>query len=610
MQTCALIYLAATTKGTKSMGKSQKAARKRARKKEARRNRAKKTAESSDDELISAAAAWADVPQPVTKKQRTTTRQRVPPPFPKIFQSPSRGFLRDEEPYRTSFQGALDTAYEGCVFDGPDTFDEPSIQSALLQMDKEGLFRTDVTQPAGLGGKCVKTYVTRCLLGDEGTTYKYLGLRMFSHPWITPTQSTSINKVQSPIQTMWKLNHTLTDQTKKHLKALEQKRLKRKEAAPVTNGRPGFHVTLVNKMKASPRLKEEPMYGTKKCSVSWHADSSLEHYSTIAAYHTIVHGDQTNNDDDGDWSIALRVTHNAEGPKAKRLSDITVDPSSPPVAVTLPSGSAYYLLDDHNHHHQHAVLAPEDSSHSVRFSSTHRLLREGHNVEHILERCQTVCANFHRNGPKRWRAEQVLLNDIEFEWLRQFFIQGSENKMLLWGYWEGPIRRLCRYWELLENRTRQVLLTLRYASEAHCGLSGTGAVDLREKRTKALATIKEILGNRSPKSIYDRLSAMLRERSTKRALWLERERDPVFKRMPSGCRPLTKHFVFGRATKDHQYFACSELPDHEGLADLANHVKTWGVCYENQNPRQLPQCDFEDSHAITNAFKFISYGTT
>eukprot|EP00953_Heterococcus_sp_UTEX-ZZ885_P039186 20098-Heterococcus_DN1.PRE.5 len=32
-------------------------------------------------------------------------------------------------------------------------------------------------------------------------------------------------------------------------------------------------------------LKAEPLFSRDKCSVSWHADSCLEHYSTIAVYH-------------------------------------------------------------------------------------------------------------------------------------------------------------------------------------------------------------------------------------------------------------------------------------------------------------------------------------
>lgn len=44
-------------------------------------------------------------------------------------------------------------------------------------LEEGGIFRADVTQPFGLGTKCAVTYVTRTLVGEPGTTYKYLGLR-------------------------------------------------------------------------------------------------------------------------------------------------------------------------------------------------------------------------------------------------------------------------------------------------------------------------------------------------------------------------------------------------------------------------------------------------
>jgi hypothetical protein len=157
------------------MGKrNKKSAKKRARKEEG-------SSSDGDDDLLAAAAAWADQEEQkeeeassAPKKKRITTSPRLPPlppPFPTSLHSnlPSRGFLRDEEPYRKAFDAALETAYEGCVWDEPDTFDEPKIQSAFESMSEAGLFRTDVTQPAGLRGNCVKTFVTRCLLGDEGT---------------------------------------------------------------------------------------------------------------------------------------------------------------------------------------------------------------------------------------------------------------------------------------------------------------------------------------------------------------------------------------------------------------------------------------------------------
>ena len=384
-------------------------------------------------------------------EQPTEDHLFLPPAFPrtKDLLMPTTGFLRNEGICTKAFQVALDTTYEGFAYDTSSSeqgdgeiFPHTEIQKSLLVMDGAGLFRADVTQPFGLGTKCAKTYVTRCLLGDEGTTYKYLGLRMFSHPWNGNVLYG--NKVlKEAIGAIAKLNETLTDRAKAHLKDLEQKRLRRGICPPVIKGRVAFDVALINKMQSTSELKLEPMFHNERCSVSWHADSSLEHYSTIAVYHTIT-GQQNKKDarvndstssGDCDWSVALRVVHNAEGPAASRRgADISssIAAENPPIAISLSSGSAYYMLDDHNHHHQHAVIAPKEGNPGVRFSSTHRLLREGHTVQFIIGRCAAACANFHRKGPKLWRSEQLLLLEIEFEWLRQFYIQGEEHKTLLW----------------------------------------------------------------------------------------------------------------------------------------------------------------------------------
>jgi alpha-ketoglutarate-dependent dioxygenase FTO len=147
-----------------------------------------------------------------------------------------------------------------------------------------------------------------------------------------------------------------------------------------------FDIALINRMENSSNLKQEPSLGEGKCSVSWHADSSLEHYSTIAVYHSLDQPPTA----DGARSVALRVAPHSEGPTASRRgTDIesSIATETPPIAVSLPSGSVYYLLVDFNHHHQHAVLAEGDAG--VRFSSTHRLLHDSHNVSYILERCKT-----------------------------------------------------------------------------------------------------------------------------------------------------------------------------------------------------------------------------
>jgi alpha-ketoglutarate-dependent dioxygenase FTO len=327
--------------------------------------------------------------------------------------------LRNEPPYEESFQAALDTAYEGFVVDLPSStkeFRHDAIQNALDIMDEQGLFRTDVTQPFGLGTKCAKTYVTRCLLGDQGTTYKYLGLRMFAHPWDNH-KKTSSDSLEDAVDTIRQLNTTLTERTTHHLSELDKR--KRRRGGERTRGRAGFDISLINRMQNTADLKQEPSMGKEKCTVSWHADSSLEHYSTIAVYHTVTRPG---------WFVALRVAHHSEGPEAaRRGTDITPVVGTPPLAVSPPSGSAYYLLDDFNHHHQHAVLAGE----GIRFSSTHRLLRESHNVNCILERCKKVCSMFHKKG-KIWRSEQLLLTELESEWIRQFYIQGQQHYDLLW----------------------------------------------------------------------------------------------------------------------------------------------------------------------------------
>lgn len=549
-----------------------------------------------EDELLAVAAAWASSDHHPTETSSQKMRRngtpsarnrsnkqvvhRKPPPFPKELPVPKDGFLKNEQPYQKSFQAAMDTAYEGCVWDGPSE-QESELQRALSTMDGYGLFRTDVTQPAGLGSKLVPSYVTRCLLGEEGTTYRYLGLRMFSHPWNGSghTHKNQTN-LKNALQSFGALNERLTKQSKEHLRQLELKRQERNEKVAAIQGRAGFDITLINKMTVHKKLRDEPMYKSNKYSVGWHADSSLEHFSTIAVYQTILNQSPS----DGDWSVALRVTHDAEGPRGKRLGDITVEEDSPPIQIELPSGSTYYLLDDFNHHHQHAVLAPSNqSSTSIRFSSTHRLLRKGHNVRDIIDRCKTVCDNVHKHGIKRWRSEQLLLTELENEWLRQFFIQGPFHKEIHWGYWKAPIKELFKYWEKLEARTYQILLLLKNACLERCG-------ETNERSKEALATIEQLRGHRNPReAIYDSLASLLSDRAKSRDLWAKRERDPIFKRLAPDCHPILFPVAYGGKRSVDTEMATSVMRDGTPpyLSELASNVKAWGFAYETCSSKGL-----------------------
>ena len=80
----------------------------------------------------------------------------------------------------------LASSYEGFVTVPSENFDEKFheiFESSLAGLDAFGAFQFDITQPAGLGTKLAQTLVTRCLVGEAGVTYKYLGIRMFSIPW-------------------------------------------------------------------------------------------------------------------------------------------------------------------------------------------------------------------------------------------------------------------------------------------------------------------------------------------------------------------------------------------------------------------------------------------
>lgn len=157
-------------------------------------------------------------------------------------------------------------------------------------------------------------------------------------------------------------------------------------------------------------LKDEPTFKRDKCTVSWHADSTLEHFSTIGVYHATCRVSDDvpcfattkkaywSNDDsapheadladaDDSWRIAMRVHLDAEGPNVgkvtSRASEMkTLDPHQvpvPPVVFALPNKSAYFLLEDFNHHHQHSG-GPRDVDLSC--CSAHTLLSRTPQLHH------------------------------------------------------------------------------------------------------------------------------------------------------------------------------------------------------------------------------------
>ena len=229
-------------------------------------------------------------------------------------------------------------------------------KAALEKLRDAGYYQYDMVMA---GGKNLsRTFVQRCLVGDPGITYKYLGLRLFAHAWSGPD-------VSSHFRDIYRMNQEKIRMTKEQVK--------QQPASNRSRGSCEYNLTLINYMEPAcdAVLKEEEFYGMGKASVSWHADSSLQDHSSIGVYHTLP----TQKACIWDWKIALR--QNPDTPDVVQ-----------PVVVPTKSGDVYFLLGQFNHTHQHMVLA---GSTTRRISSTHRVaVTDTDTYEYIRDRCSTA----------------------------------------------------------------------------------------------------------------------------------------------------------------------------------------------------------------------------
>jgi len=358
----------------------------------------------------------------------------------------------------------------------------------------------------------------------------------------------------------------------------------------------------------------------------------LEHYSSIAVYQTIVgsqNGESNNSKcinpiaedrDKGKWWVALRVAHHSEGPSQYRRGtniETAVVEETPHLAVSLPSGSCYYLLDDFNHHHQHTVLTTgEASTAGMRYSCTYRLLRDSHNIHDWIDRGKSAVRQFHKKGPKIWRSEQLLLTEIESEWIRQFYIQGTGHHHLLWeSYWKEPMQELLNIWTRLEFRTEQTILLLRSAAEGKCGMGMNiektvhkptkAERKARDRRKKSLLTIQELVsrvnscrdetseggGEMALAELYQPMAVHLLERAEMRIKWEKREKDHVFHELPLDCRPMEIPLRF-ECIDDVNNIGSECIGTtrlKKNLNETAEQLLQLGRAYQNSDVNQLPQ---------------------
>ncbi|XP_035007046.2 alpha-ketoglutarate-dependent dioxygenase FTO isoform X2 [Hippoglossus stenolepis] len=248
----------------------------------------------------------------------------------------------------------------------------------------------------------------------------------------------------------------------------------------VCTGLVKFNVTLLNYMDpaAMSHLKEEPYYGMGKMAVGWHHDENLVSHSPVAVYSYSCHNDkgessEGSSDEKASWRIGLKVAW---------------DIHTPGLALPLESGDCYYMRDDLNSTHQHCVLAGD----SARFSSTHRVAEcSSGTLTYIQSRCQEALSNLHTDPETGSHSLLALLpttlqhceeihNEVEFEWLRQYWFQGRRYARFC-SWWTRPMEQLEKDWKLLETMT---MLSLATVEEE--GSAGEGRREMAETLLSAL----------------------------------------------------------------------------------------------------------------------------
>ncbi|CAM9981938.1 unnamed protein product [Sphacelaria rigidula] len=277
------------------------------------------------------------------------------------------------------FEEALASSYRGLrhvpAADVP-TSVHKGFRRAFDSLSHAGLFLYDTVQAGGK--RLSRTFVTRTLVGDAGITYKYLGLRLFAHPWDrdpgfdfrTGPGDALANALDDPCEKIQRadVGSTLRDiailSSWMHGRAVgllrdHSRGVGAAEGVAEGGGETGscdFNLTLINRMECSSTkrdLKPDPLFSMGKCSVSWHADSCLQDFSTIGVYHCTDPVPA-----EPDWGIAVRVSQEAEGSdiSMSNVENATAekrsakeggnDVTTPPLLVPLQSGDAYFLLDD------------------------------------------------------------------------------------------------------------------------------------------------------------------------------------------------------------------------------------------------------------------------
>ncbi|NWR90842.1 FTO dioxygenase, partial [Furnarius figulus] len=405
-------------------------------------------------------------------------------------------------PAHADFHQLWKTKYSKLVFRKSDTVPEElhqTVQKGFLTLREHDCFFQDLVR---IKGKDFLTPVSRILIGNPGCTYKYLNTRLFTVPW--PTEGYDIKycspEIHDACKALIRLNDYLHIEAVKALQGqnlLETKEIKdtavtdreQSSATSLTEqssvpkdqshvcvpeddstslkNRTSYNVTLLNYMDPLQMLylKQEPYFGMGNMAVSWHHDENLVESSVVAVYNYSCEESAVEESNDQDvkgrdpavWHVGLKVAWDIE---------------TPGLAMPLHQGDFYLMLDDLNMTHQHCVLAGL----SPRFSSTHRVADCSRGtLEYIFGQCELALQNLQAESDlMAWSVKSLeaavvkqaeeIHNEVEFEWLRQFWFQGKRY-LKCTDWWLKPMAKLEEFWRKMEIMTSLVLSEIQKQQE-------------------------------------------------------------------------------------------------------------------------------------------------
>ncbi|MBN3299333.1 FTO dioxygenase, partial [Amia calva] len=407
---------------------------------------------------------------------------------------------------------AVQRAEEGAVPRGL----HEAVQAALSMLLQRGCFLRDLVR---IRERDVFTAVSRVLLGRPGLTYKYLGTRLFALPWEAEGSGSgySDRELSTACQAFEELNcyfctevesGMMRDRAKEEEEdgaAGQRDSLSSAQAdvgtAPFCS-RTQLNVTLLNYMDPAQMsyLKEEPYFGMGRMAVSWHHDEGLVPGSPVAVYsyscggsadpfqipipvsfatdrigftgtgpelkmelqielvkknekgkscakslvlifqqgagqilfsHLCNAGSVESVEDGGGWAVGLKVAW---------------DIHTPGLMVPLGSGDCYYMLAIP------PVVPPQCSTGTLGYIQR----RSRAALDNLLTDPVSGSKTLHSVEPSALRRCEEIHNEVEFEWLRQYWFQGRRfEKFCSW--WSQPMQKLEEAWREMETMTQLAL---------------------------------------------------------------------------------------------------------------------------------------------------------